>query len=345
MPLAKTGSLWPRKRLLRNVAMATVTIIVALSVGATVVGVLAERPHAHLRLVGGWVCLAIVGFLVTEIAHAELWRRLIAALGRRLDPLSGLAIWCVSALARYVPTSMLMPVVRVSMSRARQVPASVCMASLVYEAVFAICGALWVASYFVIALPALHGAVWRWGVLLLPLMFMLALHPSGVKLVSHRLLRRLGQDPLPIHLPVRRLAAFTAGYAASFLLAGCSLVVLVLAFQPLPARNIPLVIGAFAIAFAASALSFILPGGLGVREAVLVGALSLVMPVFAATTIAIAARLIQLALELLLALLAPWLAMRQRSHQSQPLPKRKRSPHDPGGSQADLQPSKSGPTY
>jgi hypothetical protein len=329
MPLAKAGPLLLRQRLLRNVALAAVAILIALSVGATVVGALAERPHAHLRLVGGWLCLSVAGFLLTEIAQAELWRRLIAALGSGLDPLSGLAIWCVSALARYVPTSMLMPVVRVSMSRARQVPASICMASLVYEAVFAICGALWVASYLVIGLPALHGAEWRWGVLLLPLVFVLALHPSGVKLVSHRLLRRLGQEPLSIHLPVRRLAAFTAGYAAGFLLGGCSLVVLVFAFHPLPARDIPLVIGAFAIGFAASAFSFILPGGLGVREAVLVGALSLMMPVFVATAVAVAARLIQLALELLLALVAPWLAMRYRSRRSRTLSKSRWGPRFP----------------
>lgn len=316
MPLTKTGTLTFRGRPLRNAAMAGATILIAVSVGVTILGLLAERPHVHLRLVAGWLGLSAIGFLLIEVMQAELWRRLLAALGARVDPLSGLAIWCVSALARYVPTSLLMPVMRVSMSRAQRVPANICAASLVYEAVFALCGALWVASYYVIGLPALHDALWRWGVLLLPLLFMLALHPNGMKRVSQRLLRRLGQEPLPIQLSPGRLVAYTAGYTANFLLSGCSLVVLVYAFYPLAAQDVPFVISAFAIAFAASAVSFILPGGLGAREAVLVGLLSLVMPAFVATTIAVATRLIQLAIELLLAVLAPWLAAWHRSRSS-----------------------------
>jgi glycosyltransferase 2 family protein len=310
---ARAGAPPPRKRPSSNVLRASVTILIAASIGFAVVGILARHPHVQLHFVAGWLCLSIAGFLLVALVQSLLWRSLLAALGCRLEWRRGLAIWWLSAPARYVPTSMLMPILRVNMSRTQEVPVVVCAASLVYEAVLAICGSLWIASYVVIGLPALHGSAWRWGVLLLPLVFMLALHPTAIRFVSHPLLRRLGREPLPMDLSLKRLSIFTAVYAANFLLSGVSLVALVLAFHPLEPQNTPVVIGAFALGFAASAFGFLLPGGLGAREAALVGALSLVMPTFIAATVAVASRLIQLGLELMLALTMPWLAVRHES--------------------------------
>jgi hypothetical protein len=300
----------PTRRHLLTAAMA---LLVAGGLGATVVTVFGQSPHVQLRFVAGWLCLSIAGFFVVALVQAELWRWLIRALGCRLDPTRSLAIWCVSAVARYAPTGVLMPVVRIRMSRARGVPASVCAASLVYEAVLAVCGALWVGSYFLLGLPQLHGAAWRWGVLLLPLGGMLALSPRGMALASRRLLARLRQEPLPVHLSTRQIALFTAGYAANFVLSGASLVALVLACHALPADSVPAVISAFAVGFTVSILGFLLPGSLGARELALVGALSLLMPVVVATAVAVVSRVIQLAIELLLGLLAPLLATRLAS--------------------------------
>jgi glycosyltransferase 2 family protein len=315
MAFAGIGSSSLRRRPLRNAITAAAAILIALSIGFAVVGVLAERPHAHLRFLPGWLALSILCIFAGVLIQAELWRRLVVAMGSCLEPRRGLAIWCLSMLARYAPTSVLMPVVRIGMSRAQKVPASVCAASLVYEVVLTVCGAVWVASYFLIGLPALHHATWRWGVLLLPLAFMLTLHPSGVRFVSHRLSRRLGQEPLLVHLSLKRLSAFAAGYVAYFLLLGASLMALVISCHPLALADMPVVVGAMAIGWLAAAAGFILPGGLGAREAALVGALSLVMPAFVAITVAVASRLIQIAVELLLALVASWLALRRESRQ------------------------------
>jgi hypothetical protein len=290
--------------------IATATVLVAIGIGAAVLGALGARPHEHLRFLPGWLALSIFGFFVMTVVLGELWRRLVAALGSQLEPRRSLAIWCLSMLARYAPTSMLMPVVRVSMSRARAVPGGVCAASMVYETVLAIGGAVWVSSYVIIALPALHHAAWRWGVLVLPLLFMLTLHPTGMRLLSSALLRRLKQEPLPIQLSFKRMFAFLAGYAASSLIAGVSLLALVIACHPLALADAPVVAGAMAVGGLASIVGFILPGGLGAREAALVAVLTLVMPLFVATTVAVASRLIQIAIELLLGFVMPWLARR-----------------------------------
>jgi glycosyltransferase 2 family protein len=315
MSSARSTALSLLKKPPRNAIKAALTLLIAASVGVTLVEVLTRRPHVHLRFVPGWLCLSVAGFALATLVQPTLWRLLLASLGSRIEWRRGLAIWSISALARYVPTSMLMPVVRVSMSRRQNVPPGICAASMIYEAVLALCGSLWVASYLLIGLPALHNDLWRWGVLLLPLAFMFALHPRAVSLVSRPLLQRLGQEPLPVHLPLKRLCAFTAGYAANFLLAGASLIALILACHPLSPADAPVVIGAFALGFTAAAFGFILPAGLGAREAALVGGLALVIPALVATTVAVASRLIQLVLEILLASITPWLASRHEARE------------------------------
>jgi glycosyltransferase 2 family protein len=206
---------------------------------------------------------------------------------------------------------MLMPIVRLRMSHTRDVPRDVCLASVVYEAVLVNCGAACVAAYFIVTLPELHGDPWRWGILVAPVAAISLLHPRLLAFLSGKLLRRMGRLPLSTYLSLEHLLGFTLGYVASFVLAGTSLVAVVLMLYPLAWEAVPTVIGAMAIGFIASAFAFILPGGLGAREATLVVALSPVMPAFVATATAVAARLIQLGIEVILALLLPWMAHRR----------------------------------
>ncbi len=334
--LSKGKSLPFSKGQRRNILLGSLTILVATGVGIAAVGTLVGRPHIHLRFSAEWLGVAIVGFAVTELLHAVLWRRLVIALGAQIELRRGLAIWCVSAIARYVPTNALMPVLRISMSRSQNVPRSICAASLVYEAALAVSAALFVGAYCLVGLPALRGDGWRWGVFLIPLMLMLALDRRGAWPVIDRLLRRLGQDPLPIHLGSGQLLRFTVGYVASFVLAGGCLVAVVLACHPLSLSDAPFVVSAYTVGFAAALVAFVLPGGLGAREAALVAVLSPIMPLLVATTIALVVRLLQIFAELLLALVTPWIAMRHTRRCAADANDRERKPVDERG--ADRRP-------
>lgn len=300
-----------RLSLLRRLLPTVVVLIVAGGVVLAVLGIWADRPRAHFRLDVVWLLPAIVGLAALELTQAELWRRLLGTLGGTLDMLPALAIWCVSAVARYVPSSMLMPVVRVRMSRGRGVRGDICLTSVLYESVLVTCGALYVGAYVIVVLPSLRGDVWRWGVLVLPLAAIGVLHPRLFELLSARALRRLGRLPLPKHLSMKQLLGFTTAYAMSFLLAGASLIAVVMMLHPLTWQGAPTVIGAMAIGFVASVFAFLLPGGLGAREAALVVTLSTVLPTVVATAVAVAARLIQLGIEVILALFLPWVLHRR----------------------------------
>jgi hypothetical protein len=267
----------------------------------------------RLRLEPAWLAVAVAGFLLLQLAHMELWRYQLHLLGHELPRRRSYAIWSVSAVARYVPTSMLMPTLRVALAQREGVPKRVTLASLVYEASLALVGALVVAAYFLIELPSLEDRPSRWLVLALPVIAAVALHPRVFGPVSTFALRRLGRDPLPLTLPAWRLLLLGAMYAGSFVLAGLSLYALGQALYPLTTGDLPQILGAFAIGFSASVLIFILPGGLGARELALVAALSPVMPASVALAVSIASRLVQVGIEIALAGLSPVAAARQEA--------------------------------
>jgi hypothetical protein len=205
---------------------------------------------------------------------------------------------------------MLMPTLRIALAQREGVPKRITLASLVYEAALALAGAIAVAAYFVIQLPALHDRPSRWLVLALPVAAVIALHPRVFGPVTAFALRRAGREPLPLALSVSKLLLLAAMYAASFVLAGASLYALAQGVHALDADALPRILGAFAIGFSASILAFVLPGGLGARELALVAALSPVMSAPVGLAVAIASRLVQVAIEIVLAALTPVIAAR-----------------------------------
>jgi glycosyltransferase 2 family protein len=264
----------------------------------------------QLRFHAGWLVLSVAGFAAFQVAQMELWRLQMHALGHDVPRARSYAVWSVSTVARYVPTSMLMPTLRVALAQRAGIPKRITLASLVYEGALALAGAVMVAAYFLIELPALQDRSARWLILALPVLALVALHPRLFGPWTAFALRRAGRPPLPLTLPAPRLLLLATMYAGSFVLAGASLYALTQALYPVGASDLPQILGAFAIGFSASVLAFVLPGGLGAREVALVAALSPAMPAPVALAIAIASRLVQLAIEVVLAGLTPVIAAR-----------------------------------
>jgi multisubunit Na+/H+ antiporter MnhB subunit len=71
------------------------------------------------------------------------------------------------------------------------------------------------------------------------------------------------------------------------------------ALYPLPASDFPYVAAAYPVAFCVAVLTFIVPSGLGTRDAALAVAMAAVVDETVATAIAVAFRIFQTAIELL----------------------------------------------
>jgi hypothetical protein len=277
-----------------------------------------KLPSYHWRFTPAWLVPAFLLVLAFYALQPELWRVILHGLGERGDPVQLRAAWAKSLVARYVPTSALMVVGRVVLAERAGITQRVCLASIVYELALGVTGAVIGGAYFFIKLPALQHTDARYAILIvIPLAF-IALHPRVFKPVTDWVFGKLGREPLPKALAYRMVVLLVPAYLIGWLLVGAGLFMFGLALQPLPFGKLPYIAAAYPVAFCVSVLTFILPSGLGTRDATLATAIHAVLPLTVATAIAVAFRIFQTAVELMFVGSLVWLARRARAVSSSP---------------------------
>jgi len=309
---ARATSLQPSDPNIRRGLHAGIAIVLVFGVALAIVAGIGDFPDVDWRFKPVALVLAVAAFAVYLLASAEIWRRLLAAIGPELPARRAYPIWFASGLGRYVPTALLLPMIRMAMSEREGVPKRVTAASVAYELALLITGSVVVAAYFVITLPDLEGIWQRYLVLVLPAIALAAIHPRIFHPLADWALTRAGRATLPLSLPAFRTLEFVAGYALACLIAGLGIYCLAQSIVPVGADNLPTVVSSYAVANTVSILAFVIPGGLGAREASMAAALAPVMPTAPAVAVAVLSRILQVGLEVLFAFGGTVVARRKR---------------------------------
>ena len=258
-----------------------------------------DLPDFDWHFQPAWLALSGLATFLFYACQCELWRAILHALGEDLARRPARAIWGKSILARYVPTNALMVVGRIVMAEREGVTKRVCLASIVYELGLGFGTAVMVGAYFVIQLPELQDQPARFAVLVLIPAVLVVLHPKVFLPLANFLLGKLGRDPLPRPLSFRRVLEFAAGYAGSWAVIGVGVYAFSKALHPVDGSDFLYIAAAYPVAFCVAVLTFIVPSGLGTRDAALAIAISAVLPNAVATAIAVAFRIFQTLIELL----------------------------------------------
>jgi hypothetical protein len=198
-----------------------------------------------------------------------------------------------------VPTNVLMLLGRMVMAERYGVPRRVTFASMVYELGLGVGTAVIVGAYFVIQLPSLHDQPARYAVLAVIPAVIVAVHPRVFARVANFGLGKLGREPLPATLPFGRVIQCSLIYIACWAVIGFGVYAFAAALTPLDASDLPYVAAAYPVAFCVAVLTFIVPSGLGTRDAALATAMAAVLAGAVATAIAVAFRIFQTAVELI----------------------------------------------
>lgn len=295
---ADIGSLGEGRPKLRAAIQYGLIALVLACLAAFLISQWNKLPNYEWRFRPGWIAASFVLVLAFYALQPTLWMLILRALGERGDSTELRAAWGKSLIARYVPTSALMVVGRVVLAERAGITMRVCLASIVYELGLGVCGAVIGGAYFVITLPSLQDTSARYAILLLIPIALIGLHPRVFKPLADLGLGKLGRDPLPRALPYRWVLALVPAYLAGWLIVGAGLYMFALALQPLPADKLPYIAAAYPLAFCVSVLTFIVPSGLGTRDATLATAIDAVLPLTVATAIAVAFRIFQTGVEL-----------------------------------------------
>jgi glycosyltransferase 2 family protein len=307
---ASVAALEPTHRGLRIAVAIGVPGIILACLGVAVATQWSKLPSFHWHFQPSWLVLSVAAFSAFEIFQAQLWVSMMHALGSPLQAVRGRAIWCMTLLGRYVPTSVMMAVSRMALCDREGVPMRVSFASFVYEMGLTFTAAVTVGAYFVLELPALQDEPWRFAALIVPVIGVVALDPRIFHRLADWALGHLGREPLPLSLSRTRVLEFLVLYTLAMLIAGFGTYSLAHAVHAIPDAHIATCIAAYSVGFAASLVAFILPGGLGARETVLAAALAPALPFTVAIAVAVAVRLVQMAVEVAFAFVTPVLAKR-----------------------------------
>jgi hypothetical protein len=272
-----------------------------------------KLPNYDWRFRPGWLVPAFLLVGTFYFLQPLLWLVILGGLGERGDNTQLRAAWGKSLVARYVPTSALMVVGRVVLAERAGITKRVCLASIVYELALGVNAAVIGGAYFFITLPSLEDQPLRYGILIVIPLALVGLHPRVFKPVTDWGLGKLGREPLPRALPYGMVLWLVPAYLLGWLLVGTGLFMFALALQQMPADKILYIATAYPVAFCVSVLTFIVPSGLGTRDATLATAIDAVLPLTVATAIAVAFRLFQTVIELMFVGILVWLGRRNRS--------------------------------
>ncbi len=243
------------------------------------------------------IALALLGAMVGLGATVKTWQLLLGALGSELHGAHAAQVFLTGQLARYLPGSVWAFLLQAQLGRRHEIPrARALLAVLLAVGVTTASGL----TIGIVAVPtfAAEWGGWAWVLALGPLS-LLCLVPRVLTMISNIVLRLLRRPGLTSAIDGRAILAALAWSVVSWFAYGLQLWALANSTGGLPSQEYPFVTATFALAVCAGFLAFLLPSGVGVREAVIAVGLSTFMPAGAALAIALVSRLVCTAADVL----------------------------------------------
>lgn len=289
----------PQRSNRRRWITAVVVVLVVAALAIALIRGWSQVSQYEWSLSVGWLLVGAVmvmlGYTLNGLAYGESveWLSPVHP-PRRL----ALSIWARSLLARYVPGNVMMVVGRAVLAHDEGVARRVTLAATVYEQALGLGLASVGAVVFLAAFgdPGEGQLLWLLAVVPIILVF---LHPVPFRRISDWLLRRVGREPLETLFSGRQVALLMLYYAAGMAPLVVGVWALVRSAAGAQAGGVLEVGLAFLFAFVISFLVFILPSGIGIRDAIFALALSRNLPGEVAIAVAVGLRFALIVIELM----------------------------------------------
>jgi uncharacterized membrane protein YbhN (UPF0104 family) len=295
-----------RERLLRIVRLLLTSAVIAATF--TYIGFALRRHWGALaehewRVRPGLLALSFGLASTWFLLRARVWQLVLRLFGARLPYGRAFRIWALSELGRYVPGKVVYVLGRSYLARRAGVRAAVGFASMAMELAVVLLAA---SAFFVLPLctnPALRA---RYGLVAVALVVGVAVaaHPKVLLGLLNAALSRLGRETVDVEVSYASMLRLLAWCLVTWAGMGLAFFVFSASFWPMGWGQAPSAVGAYALAWSLGLVAVVSPGGLGIREAILVALLGSVVSPGGAAVIAVASRVWITLAELLCAAVA-----------------------------------------
>lgn len=251
--------------------------------------------------------LSFLTLLVGLLFGTLSWATILNGLGPRVPIRRAAQVLLVGQLGKYVPGSLWSYVMQMELGRQYGILRPRVLITSLYSAGVAVVASLILGA---VALPTLlpNRPELLWLFILLPI-GLVCLHPRVMTWLASTTLRVFRRPPLEHTVPFSVVLRATLFALLTYACYGAHLWILVDSLENPDVTVLILLIGAIALAFTASLLAFLLPSGIGVRDAILIAAMALILTVPEATSVSLISRVMFTAADLLAAGIAVLLTL------------------------------------
>lgn len=256
--------------------------------------------EAALRLIS-WqsFVLSFVLVLVGLGCGTMSWVAVLNGLGPRVPVLRGAQVLLVGQLGKYVPGSVWSYVMQMELGRQYGILRPRVLVTALYAAGIGVVSSLLLGA---LALPVViqdHTEL-IWLFLLLPI-GLVCLHPRVMTYLASFVLRLFRRPPLEHQVTFLVVGKAVGWSLLAYVAYGLHLWVLVNSLVDPDFGTLILLTGAVSLGFTVGLIAFMFPSGFGVREAILIGAMALLLTVPQATAVSLISRAMFTAADLLAA--------------------------------------------
>ena len=245
------------------------------------------------QLLFGSLILVMANFIFL----IQIWRKLILRMGYFLNFKKAFKIFFYSSLGKYVPGKVWSVLGMVYMCEKEGIPREASMASAVLNQALNMIGGMLLVV--IVSGTRFLGGLPKIIYFPLALIFIIFIYPPLLEKVLNMMLKLLKREPIKINLSFRNNLIFTFLFMLSWCVYGVAFIIFIRSLTTCSLSLSPIISSAFVFSYIVGFLSVFVPGGLGVREGILVFYLSSYFPLPVATLIALLSRLWMTAAEIL----------------------------------------------
>jgi glycosyltransferase 2 family protein len=267
-----------------------------------VVGQWQEVSQAISEIPPGLVVISLVMVLIGLGFGTLSWVTILNGIGPRVPVLRGSQVMLVGQLGKFIPGSVWSYVMQMELGKHFGILRPRILITSLYAAGVGVVASLILGS---LALPQLigdhQGLLWLYALLPLGLV---CLYPPVMTGIASAVLKLFRRPPLTNKVSGNTVVKASVLTLLSYFCFGAHLWFLTLAFPGQSLGELMFLTVVIALSFSAGLFAFIFPSGFGVREAILIAAMSIFLSVSQATALSLVSRLMFTFSDLIAALVA-----------------------------------------